>query len=73
MVGLLHVRIYLDVAIHADGQRFLNKTHSVEINLDEFRTDIGIDFLSAELGVNIDTAIEEIVVSTNGELSASVL
>ena len=63
MVGLVKVGIYFDITIHTDGQGLVHKAHPIEIYLDEFRTDVSLDLLCAEQGVDVDDAVEEFVMS----------
>ena len=73
VVLLLHVRLYLQTTVGADGQGLVRKAHLIEICLCKVTADGAFDLAGIEQHVCAETAFEDIVVTSDVGLSATVL
>ena len=72
VMGVFHVRTDFQTAVGADGEGLLNETHLVEVGLGEVAADSALDLVGVEQQLGADAAVEDLVVSDDVELSATV-
>ena len=72
VMGVFHVGTDFQTAVGADGERFLNETHLVEVGLGEVAADGTLDLMGVEQQFGADAAFKNLVVTDDVELSATV-
>ena len=68
-----HVRLNLQTAVGADGQRLVCESHLVEVGLGEVAADSAFYFTRIEQQVCAEAAFEDVVVARDVSLSTTIL
>ena len=73
MMGLLHVGGDVEMSAESDGESVIDESQLQKIGTGNVGTDGTVELLGTEEGIETDTAVEKVVMTCDGGLSATVL